>query len=78
LSGECPEPAESADSPAVLSGRQSLLVVPEGRGNVPNKKAEIEMQSQQCTEHCDMLNKPQNSQPDPRPNPQNQQEPHQN
>ena len=39
-------------------GRQSLLVVPEGRGNVPRKKAEIEMQSQQCTEHCDMLNKP--------------------
>jgi hypothetical protein len=39
-------------------GRQSLLVVPEGRGNVPHKKAEIEMQSQQCTEHCDLLNQP--------------------
>jgi hypothetical protein len=43
-------------------GRQSLLVVPENRGNVPHKKAEIEMQSSQCTEHCDMLNKPQNPQ----------------
>ena len=39
-------------------GRQSLLVVPEGRGNVPHKKAEIEMQSSQCTEHCEMLNQP--------------------
>ena len=39
-------------------GRQSLLVVPEARGNVPHKKAEIEMQSSQCTEHCEMLNKP--------------------
>ena len=48
-------------------GRQSLLVVPEGRGNVPHKKAEIEMQSSQCTEHCEMLNKP--------PSPQNQQGP---
>jgi hypothetical protein len=38
-------------------GRQSLLVVPEGRGSVPHKKAEIEMQSLQCTEHCDLLNK---------------------
>ena len=39
------------------NGRQSLLVVPEGRGNVPHKKAEIEMQSLQCTENCDLLNK---------------------
>lgn len=38
-------------------GRQSLVVVPEGHGNVPHKKAEIEMQSLQCTEHCDLLNK---------------------
>ena len=40
-------------------GRQSLMVVPEGRGNVPHKKAEIEMQSLQCSEHCDLLNKQQ-------------------
>jgi hypothetical protein len=38
-------------------GRQSLLVVPEGHGNVPHKKAEIEMQSLQCTENCNLLNK---------------------
>ena len=37
-------------------GRQSLVVVPEGHGNVPHKKAEIEMQSMQCTENCDLLN----------------------
>jgi hypothetical protein len=36
-------------------GRQSLVVVPEPRGNVPHKKAEIEMQSQQCAANCDML-----------------------
>lgn len=38
-------------------GRQSLVVVPETHGNVPHKKAEIEMQSMQCTENCDLLNK---------------------
>jgi hypothetical protein len=40
----------------LADGRQSLVVVPEGHGNVPHKKAEIEMQSQQCTENCDLLN----------------------
>jgi hypothetical protein len=38
-------------------GRQSLVVVPEPRGSVPHKKAEIEMQSLQCNEHCNLLNK---------------------
>jgi hypothetical protein len=38
-------------------GRQSLVVLPEPRGSVPHKKAEIEMQSLQCNEHCDLLNK---------------------
>ena len=41
----------------LANGRLSLLVVPEGRGDVPHKKAEIEMQSLQCNEHCDLLNK---------------------
>jgi hypothetical protein len=40
----------------LADGRQSLLVVPEARGNVPHKKAEIEMQSLQCSEHCNLLN----------------------
>jgi hypothetical protein len=38
-------------------GRQSLVVVPEPRGSVPHKKAEIEMQSQQCAANCDLLKK---------------------
>lgn len=38
-------------------GRQSLVVVPEGHGNVPHKKAEIEMQSMQCSANCDLLKK---------------------
>lgn len=41
----------------LADGRQSLVVVPESHGNVPHKKAEIEMQSMQCTENCDLLNK---------------------
>jgi hypothetical protein len=38
-------------------GRQSLVVVPETHGSVPHKKAEIEMQSMQCSANCDLLNK---------------------
>jgi hypothetical protein len=38
-------------------GRQSLVVIPEARGTIPHKKAEIEMQSMQCTANCDMLKK---------------------
>jgi len=38
-------------------GRQSLVVVPEGRDKVPHKKAEIEMQSMQCAANCDLLKK---------------------
>jgi hypothetical protein len=38
-------------------GRQSLVVLPESHGNVPRKKAEIEMQANQCTANCDLLNK---------------------
>lgn len=41
----------------LADGRQSLLVIPEARGNVPHKKAEIEMQSLQCSEHCNLLNR---------------------
>lgn len=42
----------------VADGRQSLVILPESRGSVPHKKAEIEMQSLQCSDHCDLLNKP--------------------
>ena len=42
----------------LADGRQSLVVLPEPRGSVPHKKAEIEMQSQQCREHCELLPKP--------------------
>jgi len=38
-------------------GRQSLVVLPETRGNVPHKKAEIEMQANECTANCDLLQK---------------------
>ena len=38
-------------------GRQSLVVIPEPRANVPHKKAEIEMQSMQCNANCDLLPK---------------------
>ena len=40
-------------------GRQSLVVVPEARDKVPHKKAEIEMQSMQCSANCDLLQKQQ-------------------
>jgi hypothetical protein len=43
----------------VADGRQSLVVIPETRGNVPHKKAEIEMQAQQCRANCDLLGKQQ-------------------
>ncbi len=39
----------------LADGRQSLVVLPEGRGNLPHKKAEIEMQANQCTANCEML-----------------------
>jgi hypothetical protein len=41
----------------LADGRQSLVVVPEAQGKIPHKKAEIEMQSQQCSANCDLLNK---------------------
>jgi hypothetical protein len=41
----------------LADGRQALVAVPEARGNVPHKKAEIEMQSLQCNENCNLLNK---------------------
>src|ERR1700676_632779 len=41
----------------LADGRQPLVAVPEARGNVPHKKAEIEMQSLQCNENCNLLNK---------------------
>jgi len=40
-------------------GRQSLVVLPETRDKVPHKKAEIEMQANECTANCDMLTRKQ-------------------
>ena len=39
----------------LADGRQSLVVLPESHGDVPHKKAEIEMQANQCTANCDLL-----------------------
>jgi hypothetical protein len=36
-------------------GPQSLIVAPEDTGNVPHKKAEIEMQFVKCIENCELL-----------------------
>jgi len=41
----------------LADGRQSLVVLPESHGNVPHKKAEIEMQANQCTANCNLLSK---------------------
>jgi len=41
----------------LVDGRESLVVLPEDRGKVPHKKAEIEMQANECTANCDMLKK---------------------
>lgn len=41
----------------LADGRQSLVVLPEAHGNVPHKKAEIEMQANECTANCDLLPK---------------------
>jgi hypothetical protein len=41
----------------LADGRQSLVVLPEARDRIPHKKAEIEMQSQQCNANCDLLQK---------------------
>jgi len=38
-------------------GRQSLVVLPEDRTRVPHKKAEIEMQANECTANCNLLQK---------------------
>ena len=43
----------------LADGRESLVVLPEPRGSVPHKKAEIEMQANECTANCEMLNKQQ-------------------
>jgi len=43
----------------LADGRQSLVVLPEDRGKVPHKKAEIEMQANECTANCDLLQKQQ-------------------
>jgi hypothetical protein len=39
----------------LADGRQSLVVLPEDRGRVPHKKAEIEMQANECTANCNLL-----------------------
>ena len=41
----------------VGDGRQSLVVLPEDRNRVPHKKAEIEMQANECTANCNLLGK---------------------
>jgi hypothetical protein len=43
----------------LADGRQSLVVMPEPRGSVPHKKAEIEMQANECTANCNLLQKQQ-------------------
>ena len=40
----------------LADGRQSLVVLPDP-GKIPHKKAEIEMQANQCTANCDLLPK---------------------
>lgn len=47
----------------VADGRQSLVIMPQPGINVPHKKAEIEMQANECTANCDLLK----SQPGPKP-----------
>jgi len=42
----------------LADGRQSLVVLPEP-GKLPHKKAEIEMQANQCNANCDLLKKQQ-------------------
>jgi len=39
----------------LADGPQSLIVAPEASGNVPHKKAEIEMQFVKCVENCELL-----------------------
>jgi hypothetical protein len=39
----------------LADGPQSLIVAPEATGNVPHKKAEIEMQFVKCIENCELL-----------------------
>ncbi len=41
----------------LADGQQALVVLPESRGSVPHKKAEIEMQSRLCSANCNLLNK---------------------
>jgi hypothetical protein len=41
----------------LTDGRESLVVLPEDRTRVPHKKAEIEMQANECTANCEMLKK---------------------
>lgn len=43
----------------VGDGRESLVIMPQPGVNVPHKKAEIEMQANECTANCEMLPKPQ-------------------
>ncbi len=40
----------------LADGRQSLVVVPD-QGKLPNKKAEIQMQTYKCSENCQLLEK---------------------
>jgi hypothetical protein len=42
---------------SLADGRESLVVLPEDRVKVPHKKAEIELQSNECTANCELLKK---------------------
>lgn len=42
---------------SLADGRESLVVLPEDRSRVPHKKAEIEMQANECTANCELLKK---------------------
>jgi hypothetical protein len=41
----------------LADGRQSLVIMPQPGVNVPHKKAEIEMQANECTANCALLKK---------------------
>jgi hypothetical protein len=54
---------------SLADGRESLVILPQPGVKVPHKKAEIEMQANECTENCNLLQQP------PQPEPQQQKPP---
>ena len=55
----------------LADGRQSLVILPQPGVSVPHKKAEIEMQANECTANCNLLQK-QTTQDQPQPQQQAQ------